>query len=222
MPHSALLLSVFKPSGWTSFDVVRKIRSLLHYKKVGHAGTLDPAATGVLIVLCGSATTRAGEFENLEKEYLATIRFGFETITDDTTGDLLREFQIQDWSLQTIKRALSEFEGDILQVPPIVSAIKVQGERSYRKVLRGETPALPARRIRISQIDLLGSDYPQITIRVRCGKGTYIRSLARDLGRRLGWGGSLAGLIRTAVGPYRTEHALTLERIAHRRTELVA
>ncbi len=222
MPHSALLLSVFKPPDWTSFDVVRKIRSLLHYKKVGHAGTLDPAATGVLIVLCGAATKWAGDFENLEKEYLATIRFGVETLTDDTTGEILKESQIQAWSPQAIERALSEFEGDILQVPPIVSAIKLKGERSYRKVRRGETPTLPARQVRISQIELLGIEHPQIKIRVRCSKGTYIRSLARDLGQRLGWGGALASLIRTAVGPYRTEDALTIERVAQMRAELAA
>ncbi|MBU1706442.1 tRNA pseudouridine(55) synthase TruB [bacterium] len=222
MAHAALLLSVFKPPGWTSFDVVRKIRSLLHFKKVGHAGTLDPAATGVLIVLCGAATKWAGDFEALEKEYLATIRFGVETVTDDITGDILKESQIQDWSPLAIEHALSEFEGDILQVPPIVSAIKLQGERSYRKVRRGETPAIPARQVRISRIELLEIEYPQIEIRVRCSKGTYIRSLARDLGQRLGWGGTLASLIRTAVGSYRTENALTIERVAQMRTELTA
>jgi tRNA pseudouridine55 synthase len=222
MPHSALLLSVFKPPDWTSFDVVRKVRSLLHYKKVGHAGTLDPAASGVLIVLCGAATKWAGDFENLEKEYLATIRFGVETLTDDTTGEILRESQIREWSPQAIERVLPEFVGDVFQVPPIVSAIKLKGERSYRKVRRGETPTLSARQVRISQIELLEIEHPQIKIRVRCGKGTYIRSLARDLGQRLGWGGTLANLIRTAVGRYRTEDALTLERVAQMQAELAA
>lgn len=222
MAHRELVLSVFKPSGWTSFDVVRRIRSLLGYKKVGHAGTLDPPASGVLIVLCGAATKYASDFQNLEKEYQATIRFGIETSTDDLTGEIVREGSLQDWSVERIEGALREFEGDILQVPPLVSAVKIGGERSYRKAWRGEKPTLPPRWVHISQSHLLGAAKPEIDIRVRCGKGTYMRSLARDLGRRLGWGGAIARLTRCAIGPYQQEYALSLDRIAQMREELAS
>lgn len=222
MAHGELVLSVFKPPGRTSFDVVRRVRSLLRYKKVGHAGTLDPPASGVLIVLCGAATKCAADFENLPKEYRTTIRFGVETSTDDLTGEVLRESDLHDWSVERIRSALAEFEGDIVQVPPMVSAVKVGGERSYRKAWRGERSELPARRVQVSEISLLEVAKPDIDVRILCSKGTYVRSLARDLGRRLGWGGAVARLVRNSVGPYAAEYALSLERIEQMREELAA
>lgn len=222
MTHSELVLSVFKPPGRTSFDVVRRVRSLLRYKKVGHAGTLDPPASGVLIVLCGAATKYAADFEDLEKEYRTTIRFGAETSTDDLTGEVIRQSPLEDWSIERIKSALQEFEGNIMQVPPAVSAVKVGGERSYHKAWRGESSELSARQVQVSEINLLGVAKPDIEVRIRCGKGTYVRSLARDLGRRLGWGGAVAQLVRSAIGPYSAEYALSLERIEQMREELAA
>jgi len=222
MAHRELLLSVFKPPGWTSFDVVRRVRSLLRYKKVGHAGTLDPPASGVLIVLCGAATKYAADFENLPKEYRTTIRFGVETSTDDLTGEVLRKSDLHDWSVERIRSALREFEGDIVQVPPVVSAVKVGGERSYRKAWRGEKSELPARRVQVSEISLLEVAKPDIDVRILCSRGTYVRSLARDLGKRLGWGGAVARLVRNAIGPYAAEYALSLERIEQMREELAA
>ena len=220
MAHRALLLSISKPPGPTSFDVVRRVRSLLGYKRVGHAGTLDPSASGVLVVLCGAATKWSSDFADLEKEYQATIRFGIETTTDDLAGQIVRESPIHDWEAERIRMALAEFEGDIWQAPPIVSAIKVGGERSYRRAWRGETRELSERRVSIYRIQLLGIEKPKIEIQVLCGKGTYIRSLARDLGRRLGWGAALERLTRRAIGPYRLEYALSLDRISQMRDEL--
>jgi tRNA pseudouridine55 synthase len=222
MPHRALVLSVFKPPGPTSFEVVRQIRRLLGYKKVGHAGTLDPPASGVLIVLCGDATKWASDYADLEKDYRARIRFGIETTTDDLTGEILAEHPISDWDPERIAQVLPEFEGDILQVPPLVSAVKLDGERSYKKARRGETPELGHRTVSIHQIRLLGAARPDIDMEIFCGKGTYVRALARDLGKRLGWGGAVAHLQRCAVGPYRMEHALSVERIAQLREELVS
>ncbi|MFH1009834.1 MAG: tRNA pseudouridine(55) synthase TruB [bacterium] len=220
MAHRALVLSVFKPPGPTSFDVVRRIRALLGYKKVGHAGTLDPPASGVLIVLCGEATKWAADFADLDKRYRATIRFGVETTTDDLTGEILREYPLRDWTHERIRDALKEFEGDILQVPPAVSAVKIGGERSYKKARRGETPELTPRRVSIGEIRLLEVAKPDIHLDISCGKGTYIRSLARDVGKRLGWGGAIAHLVRSAVGPYQMEHALSLEQLTRLRDEL--
>jgi tRNA pseudouridine55 synthase len=220
MAHRALVLSVSKPPGLTSFDVVHRVRSLLGYKRVGHTGTLDPSASGVLILLCGAATKWAADFADLEKEYLATIRFGVETTTDDLAGQIVRESPVHDWEPERIRLALNEFEGDIWQVPPVVSAIKIAGERSYRRAWRGETRELSARKVSIYRIQLLGIKKPNIEIQVSCGKGTYIRSLARDLGRRMGWGAALERLVRQAVGPYRLECALSLERITQMRGEL--
>ncbi len=220
MPHNALVLSVVKPPGPTSFEVVRQIRRLLGYKKVGHAGTLDPPASGVLIVLCGEATKWASDYADLEKHYQTRIRFGVETTTDDLAGEILAEHPISDWTPKRIAETLSEFEGNILQVPPLVSAVKLNGERSYKKARRGETPELPHRTVSIRRIRLLGMAKPDIDIEIFCAKGTYVRALARDVGKRLGWGGAVSRLLRCAVGPYQMEHALSMERIAQLREEL--
>jgi tRNA pseudouridine55 synthase len=219
MAHQALVLSISKPSGPTSFDVVHRIRSLLGYKRVGHAGTLDPSATGVLIVLCGAATKWASDYADMEKEYEAVVRFGVETVTDDLTGKVIREQPLEDWHPERIREALREFEGDIWQTPPVVSAVKVGGQRSYKRALRGEANELSARKVFVRRIELLRIEKPNIEIRVFCGKGTYIRSLARDLGRRLGWGATVERLVRCAIGPYRLEYSLSLERVTQLRDE---
>jgi tRNA pseudouridine55 synthase len=214
-----LILSVDKPAGWTSFDVVNKLRSALHWRTVGHAGTLDPPATGVLIVLCGSATGRNEEFTQLHKEYLARVRFGLSTTTDDLQGLIVEQHDVSNWSVEAIVRAMGEFEGWIEQVPPAVSAVKVDGRRSYERARRGETAVLSPRRVKIHSIELSQASCPEIEIRISCSRGTYVRSIARDLGAKLGWGGTLASLVRTAVGPFRVEQALPLNDILRRAQE---
>ena len=208
-----------KPAGWTSFDVVNKLRRALGWRAVGHAGTLDPAATGVLIVLCGDATARCNEFMDLPKSYAARVRFGVITSTDDLTGEVLAERSVDGWSEERIVRALTSFVGEIDQVPPAVSAIKVGGKRSYELARSGKAPALPARKVRVFSAQLVSSRSPEVDLLISCSRGTYVRSLARDLGEMLGWGGTLASLTRTAVGRFRIEHALSLNEILCRASE---
>lgn len=208
-----LILAVDKPSGWTSFDVVNKLRGALKWKGVGHAGTLDPAATGLLIVLCGAATKRQSEFMLLPKEYRATIRFGLTTSSDDLDGTILTETPIVNWDEAKIQNALSQFSGEIQQVPPAVSAIKIDGKRSYKIARQGKVPDLAARTVTIYSCTLEQIKKPDIIVTIHCSSGTYIRSIARDLGATLGWGGVLAELRRTAIGPYRADKAFNIKEV---------
>lgn len=210
-----------KPQDWTSFDVVAKLRNLLRWKKVGHAGTLDPMATGVLLLLLGSATRRSGEFMDLPKEYRATIRFGLTTTSDDITGDVVAETEVGDWSELRIREALQNYRGVIDQIPPQVSAIKVGGKRSYKEVLAGRAPQLAARKVEIYSLEILSVNEPELELLIRCGRGTYIRSLARDLGRDLNWGGTLSALTRTAIGPYRVENSFSMDDIAKHKHDFI-
>ena len=202
--------------------MVAKLRSALKWKSVGHAGTLDPPATGVLIVLCGKATRRADEFMDLPKEYVARVRFGLTTSTDDLAGEVLGTQPVAGWSELLIAQALENFTGNLDQVPPAVSAIKVGGRRSYDLARRGKAVELAPRAVTVYGIELLAAAAPDIELRIRCSRGTYIRSLARDLGVTLGWGGTLAALSRTAIGPYRLETALGLTDILNRSLEFVS
>ncbi|RQV99574.1 tRNA pseudouridine(55) synthase TruB [bacterium] len=219
MLSDGLILSVNKPSAWTSFDVVAKLRRALEWKKVGHAGTLDPMATGVLILLFGAATRRSDEFMDLPKEYRTTIRFGLVTATDDTTGELLERREIDKWSESRIHEALQSFIGRIAQIPPAVSAVKVGGRRSYKAAFAGEALDLKARPVEIYGIDVHRFSKPDVELTIRCGRGTYIRSIARDLGNALGWGAVLAQLTRMAIGPYRIENSLPVETILKHKSE---
>jgi tRNA pseudouridine55 synthase len=214
-----LILALDKPAGWTSFDVVNKLRRELGWRAVGHAGTLDPPATGLLIVLCGTATARCGEFMDLPKSYAARVRFGITTTSDDLTGEVLSERPVDDWNEERIRGALASFVGEIEQVPPRVSAIKLGGKRGYELARAGKSPALPARRIRVYSAKLLNCRAPEVDVLISCSRGTYVRSIARDWGRVLGWGGTLASLTRTAIGPFRIENALSLREILRRATE---
>lgn len=222
MTRTGLILSVNKPLDWTSFDVVNKLRGTLRWKSVGHAGTLDPAADGVLIVLCGQATKRTDEFMDLGKEYRARIRFGIVTTTDDLAGTVIAETAVTEWSEAAVRTALAEFTGEIEQVPPAVSAIKVDGKRSYSRVRSGDVVALAPRRVHVYSLSLLDCRPPDIELLISCSRGTYIRSIARDLGRKMGWGGTLAALTRTAVGPYRVEHAFRLADILQHKNEFAS
>jgi tRNA pseudouridine55 synthase len=204
-------LNLNKPSGLTSHDCVAKVRKLLKLKRVGHAGTLDPAATGVLPIALGTAT-RLLQFLPSGKAYQATIRFGQATTTDDLAGETLFQTPAPQLSLSQVKAALELFQGPIQQVPPIYSAIQVQGQRLYKHALKGEQVDVPSRQVEIFTLDVLAwrsGDYPELDLEIACGPGTYIRAIARDLGQVLGVGGTLAHLIRTASSGFQREQSLT-------------
>jgi tRNA pseudouridine55 synthase len=214
------LVIVDKPQGWTSHDVVAKIRKLAGTRRVGHAGTLDPMATGVLVVGVEKATRLLGHLALTEKEYTGTIRLGQATDTDDAEGTVIRFVPAINVSDDGLQRAVRGLTGEIQQVPPGVSAIKVAGQRSYRLARAGAAPELAARPVTVSAftVDAVrrGGDIVDVDVRVRCSSGTYIRALARDLGAALGVGGHLTALRRTSVGPYQVDQAATLEQLAER------
>lgn len=207
---SGLILPIDKPAGWTSFDVVAKLRGGLKWKKVGHAGTLDPAATGMLIVLFGDCTSASDEFMALGKSYRGTIRLGITTDSDDLDGKVLGE-QIVNWDIEKITEFFDMQQGEVMQRPPAVSAIKVEGKRSYRQVRHGKTVELEARAVRIDRMNIVRLENPEITFDMDCSKGTYVRSIARDLGELLGCGGALAALRRTRIGSYSVDNAWVIE-----------
>jgi len=206
------LLLIDKPPGLTSFEVVRRVRRALKVKKAGHLGTLDPFATGLLPLALGEATKLAQFLLVESKEYLATVKLGEETDTQDLTGRVTGTWEPLP-SPEEIQRVAAGFEGEIKQVPPLYSALRHQGERLYKLARRGEAVEAPPRTVVIHRLEVQAIDLPLVTLRVACSKGTYVRTLAQDLGRALGCGAHLAGLIRLAVGPFRLEDALGLEEI---------
>ena len=195
-----------KPLGWTSFDVVKRIRGKLHHRlgikklKVGHAGTLDPLATGVLIVCSGKATKRIDELQAHEKEYIATLQLGATTPSFDLETEIDATFPTDHITRQLVEQTLTQFVGNIQQVPPAFSACKVDGRRAYKIARKGRQVELKAKELVITEIELLDFSAPSLTIRVVCSKGTYIRALARDIGEALGSGAHLTALRRTRVG----------------------
>lgn len=201
-----------KAAGMTSHDVVARVRRLIGQRRVGHAGTLDPAATGVLPVLLGHATRVAEYLSDSGKAYRATIRFGVQTTTYDAEGDITGEAPV-DLTLEGIERALPDFLGEQDQLPPVFSAIKRGGIPLYARARAGEAIDVVPRRIRIDALRVIAWTRPDLTLDVECGKGTYIRSLAHDLGQRLGPGAHLAGLVRTRSGPFTLGQAITLEEL---------
>jgi tRNA pseudouridine55 synthase len=213
------LVVVDKPAGWTSHDVVAKVRRLAGTRKVGHAGTLDPMATGVLVVGVERATRLLGHLALHDKEYEATIRLGRATTTDDADGEYLGEDaegearQIDD---ARIAEAMNALTGAIEQVPSSVSAIKVDGVRAYKKARDGEAVALKSRRITVEAFDVVERRGSELDVRVTCSTGTYVRALARDLGAALGVGAHLTALRRTRSGPYPIGDARTLEELEGR------
>ena len=207
------ILLVDKPSGWTSNDVVQKLRGLLRERRIGHAGTLDPMATGLLTVFVGRAT-RAVEFAEADaKCYHAALRLGLTTDTQDVTGTPLRETEA-DVTRETLEKALAQFRGEIRQVPPMYSAVKVNGERLYKLARRGETVERAARPVTIHALKLLGREGEDWILEIRCSKGTYIRTLCQDIGDALGCGGCMAALRRLEAGAFTLEEAHPLEEIA--------
>ncbi len=217
MPAPSLhgLLVLDKPGGITSREAVDRALSWLpRGTKVGHTGTLDPLATGVLVLCLGSATRLTEYVQDMAKTYRAGVRLGARSDTDDADGVVESVAVAAPPARAAVEEALRGFVGEIAQVPPAYSAAKVGGRRAYDLARRGRDVALAARPVRVHGIDLLSYDYPRLEIEVRCGKGTYIRSLARDVGDRLGCGGYVEALRRTRVGPFRVEEALPLDAAA--------
>jgi tRNA pseudouridine55 synthase len=218
------LVIVDKPGGMTSHDVVARIRRLAGTRRVGHAGTLDPMATGVLVVGVEKATRLLGYLALTEKEYAATIRLGQSTSTDDAEGDITSTASAVDVSAETLAKAVAGLTGEIQQVPPAVSAIKVDGQRAYRLTRAGAAPELAPRPVTVHEFavtavrpvngDAEVAGLVDLDATVRCSSGTYVRALARDLGTAVGTGGHLTRLRRTRVGGYGIDQAHTLDQLA--------
>lgn len=211
------LVIVDKPAGWTSHDVVGKVRKLAGTRRVGHAGTLDPMATGVLVIGVGRATKLLGHLALATKVYEGTIRLGASTLTDDALGEIIAESDASGVTDEALRAAMAELTGEIQQVPSAVSAIKKDGVRSYARVRAGEQFELDARPVRVHRFEALDvrrhGRTVDVDVVVECSSGTYVRALARDLGAALGVGGHLTALRRTRVGPYRLTDARTLEQL---------
>ncbi len=215
------IFAVNKPKGPTSNQVLNKIRKIASTKKVGHAGTLDPLAEGVLVVAVGrEATKQLNSIVKKEKEYIADVRLGETSTTDDNEGikskvypASLRKDGVKSHKVKSleVKKVLPQFIGKIEQVPPIYSAIKIKGQEAYKRARKGESIEMKSREVEIKEIEILKYKWPNLQIRVVCGAGTYIRSLARDIGSELGVGGYLAGLIRTRVGEFKIKEAIREE-----------
>ncbi|MGW0477241.1 tRNA pseudouridine(55) synthase TruB [Streptomyces coeruleorubidus] len=216
------LVIVDKPSGFTSHDVVAKMRGIARTRRVGHAGTLDPMATGVLVLGIEKATKLLGHLALTEKEYLGTIRLGQNTLTDDAEGEITSSTDASGVTRDAIDAGVAKLTGDIMQVPSKVSAIKINGVRSYKRARDGEEFDIPARPVTVSSFGVYdvreavaedGTAVLDLVVSVVCSSGTYIRALARDLGADLGVGGHLTALRRTRVGPYKLDAARTLDQL---------
>jgi tRNA pseudouridine55 synthase len=211
---TAGLVVVDKPAGPTSHDVVARMRRLAGTRRVGHAGTLDPMATGVLIIGIDKATKLLGHLAAHDKDYLATIRLGVTTTTDDAEGEVVAAVDPGAVSDEALAAAMSALTGDLQQVPASVSAVKVDGIRSYTRVRAGEQVELAARSVQVSRFELLARRGPDLDVAITCTTGTYVRALARDLGAALGVGAHLTALRRTRVGGFSIDAAATLESLA--------
>jgi tRNA pseudouridine55 synthase len=211
------ILNLNKPAGPTSHDCVARVRRTLGIKRVGHAGTLDPMATGVLLIGVGQGTRVLEYLQGLEKVYRAGVRFGIETDSQDTTGRTLSQADASALTEAQVREALRNFQGEQLQVPPMVSALKVGGKRLYELARQGETVERAARPVTLYQIDLLSftpGPGAEAEIRVRCSAGTYIRTLCHDLGAQLGTGAAMSALEREAIGRFRVEDGVSLDALA--------
>ena len=211
MPNGIIVID--KPDGWTSMDVCAKLRGILREKRVGHAGTLDPMATGVLPVFIGRAT-RAVEFADKgDKEYVAGLKLGLVTNTQDTSGQVLERHPVS-VTAERLETVLAQFRGDILQIPPMYSAIKINGKKLYELARKGREVERPARPVTVHALTVEGQTAPdEFTLRVRCSKGTYVRTLCHDVGAALGCGGCMSSLRRTMAAGFTLEQAVTLEQI---------
>ena len=205
------VILINKPLRWTSFDVIRKIRSLIRIKKVGHAGTLDPLATGLLIICTGKFTKRINQYMAQEKEYTGSFTLGATTASYDLEQEPGNFRSFEHITTEQIRAATIRFTGEILQVPPAHSAIQIDGKRVYELARQGKEVVIEPRRVTVSEFEITGVNLPLVDFRIVCSTGTYIRSLANDLGLALGCGAYLSSLCRTRIGDFRIEEAMTME-----------
>lgn len=212
MGYNGIIL-VDKPADWTSHDVVAKLRGILHERRVGHSGTLDPMATGLLAVFVGRATRAVQFAESHNKRYVASLRCGYSTDTQDTSGRVTAQTGIRPTEAE-LMAVFPEFTGDISQIPPMYSAIKVSGKKLYELARKGETVERKPRTVNISELSLVGRDGDDFVLSVSCSKGTYIRTLCNDIGERLGCLACMSALRRTNAGPFDVRDAHTLSEIA--------
>lgn len=215
------ILLVNKPLTWTSFDVVKKVRNILRIKKIGHAGTLDPLAEGLLILCTGKFTKKIEEIQAQEKEYTGHFTVGQTTPSFDLETEVDAESDYSYLTEELIRKTAQSFEGTIEQIPPLYSAVKVNGERAYTVARRGDTAEIKAKTIQIKTFEVTSIVLPLVSFKVVCSKGTYIRSLARDFGVALGCGAHLSKLVRTRIGAYDLEEALSVDDILAIRKQMV-
>jgi len=208
---SGEVVLIDKEKGRSSFNVVHRIRKIVNVKKVGHAGTLDPAATGLLIVCVGKKTKEIYKYQDLEKTYTGTIELGKKTPSMDSETEAISERSIADVSIERIAELKNSFVGEIQQVPPMYSALKHKGRALYKLARQGVTVKRDPRNITVYEFEILKIGIPEIEFRIRCSKGTYIRVIADDFGEKLGCGGYLKSLRREAIGEYKVDDALTVE-----------
>ena len=206
------ILVIDKSAGWTSQDVAAKLRGVFHERRVGHGGTLDPMATGVLPIVIGRATRAAEFLESAEKEYVAGLRLGVVTDTQDTSGNILETHPVA-VTREEVQAALRQFLGPIEQIPPMYSAIKINGQKLYELARRGQEVERKPRSITIHELELLEGADADYLLRVRCSKGTYVRTLCHDLGRALGCGGCMSSLRRTRAGSFTLSQAVTMQQV---------
>ncbi len=211
------IVLINKPYGWTSFDAVNKVRSVLrkYYGirkiKVGHAGTLDPLATGLVIICTGRMTRQISHFQMLEKEYIADFVLGKTTPSYDLETEVDKEYKTEHITKKLVENALEKFKGEFDQVPPLFSAKFIDGKRAYKRARRGDDIELPATPVSIRELEIEHFELPELRLRISCSKGTYIRSLARDLGREINSGAYLSALERTRIGSYLLKDAILPE-----------
>lgn len=207
------ILLVNKPIGITSHDVVDFARKKLNTKRIGHAGTLDPLAEGLLVLLVGSATRLFAKFVNFDKEYLGELKLGEVTSSGDSQGEVIKRGDISDINEEKIRAAFPFFVGDIEQVPPMVSALRIKGKRLYNLARQGITVDRPARQIKIFSLKILEINIPYVSFHVHCSKGTYVRQLAEDIGEKIGCGAHITKIKRLKIGPFKLDDAVELNNI---------
>ena len=219
-PEPALMLLIDKPANWTSFDVVNKIRWACKFKKIGHAGTLDPLATGLLILCTGKLTKQIDSYQAQEKEYTGTLVLGKTTPSVDLETGFDAEFPVTGITPEAITEAVRQLTGTITQIPPIYSALRVNGERLYEKARRGESVDIKSRTTEVPVFEIDTDRFPELDFRIICAKGTYVRSLVRDLGSLLNNGAYLKSLRRTRIGDFRVDNAQTIEEFINQFNQL--
>jgi tRNA pseudouridine55 synthase len=205
------VILIDKPLRWTSFDVVNKIRWAGKYKKVGHAGTLDPLATGLLILCTGKMTKQIDTFQAQEKEYTGTLVLGKTTPSVDLETEVDAEFPTEHITQEAINQAVKQLSGVIEQIPPAHSAIKINGKRAYESARKGEEVIIKSRQVEVKEFEIDSTNFPEISFRIVCSKGTYIRSIVRDFGKLLNSGAYMSSLRRTRIGEFKIENALTID-----------